>query len=262
MKRMIKLKPIVKTVHMYLWVIQIPFVFYFASTLAHIEGMNNEIEMMGEILDKEYENSRETVLALYRNSKRNALWNKKFIKLYNSAKDPMDFVLGPEFINSLDWENEIKNVKEEYVCLFKKSDRAYYGWDSVKEYKDALQIDPWIIQWSIKYPELRKQVANMYGKNMTIMLASYLGTPCGMVMCPYFTPVIQERMCGSYLYPRQYNACDNGKPHFKINGHSLDNNMYQFKPIHKGVHEINVEFEYMYNGSMHTFRDRMRLQVE
>lgn len=256
-----KILRLIEQSHRFAWVIQIPFIIYFGVTFFNIERMHSDIKLMESVLEKENHISKQNILDLYKNCEKGSQRKKHLEELYADVKDPLDFVLSEEFINSEDWLRETKQIEEDYLELlndFNQYNSPYYN----RSDENVFEITQREINWAERYPKLKKHIANKYGSQMVYILAGQLLPNCDMHLCSYFSPVIQKKNGLYYLYPYQENSCWHNDPKFKVNGELLEDATYVFKPERIGEHVLDVEFRYMFDGRMRSFYSSETLNVQ
>lgn len=236
MKLISRIQEFTTIYHRYIWLLNIPFVLYFAITVYQIEKMKSEVEMIQEVLHDEADRNLEICKKNYETLSLKANQTYKKRRFYGSVKLPLQKVLNAGFYQSDDWLGEVDQLEKEVKELLNKDHKVF----------DISQRD---LDWSEKYSAIKKYTTSKYGTQLINILNSKMySAHCSMYLCSWLYPIIQQYGDDLLLYPAVHNACDPKYAEFWVNGIKLEDKKYRFAPAESGLHYIDIEYKYLHNG--------------
>jgi len=222
--------------HRYSWLINLPFVIYFAISFFQIGKMKSEVKVIKEIL---VDQANKNVISSQDNYERisfTANKTKKKRNLYKSIQFPLQNVQNSNFIVSEDWLGEVSNLDNQIQELLGVKNTIF------KFNRNELQ-------WGNKYPAIKNYITSLYATEIINILYSQMNTGwCGMYLCKWFYPIIQKYGDDLLLYPSVYNVCDPKYDELWVNGIKLEKNKYLFKPTHQGLYTLDIEYKYLHQS--------------
>ena len=220
----------------YSWMINIPFVLYFAISLFQIGKMKSEVNIIQEILIDQAKNNVVNSQKNYENISFVSNKTKKKRSFYQSIQLPFQKVQSSDFIHSEDWLGEVSSLEMQIQELF-NAKKSIFDFDRIE------------LQWGNKYPAIKSYITSMYSTQIINFLYSKINSGwCGMYLCQWFYPVIQKYGDDLLLYPSVYNVCDPKYAELWVNGVQLEKGKYLFKPRSRGIHYLDIEYKYLHHS--------------
>jgi len=236
--------------HRYIWLINIPFTFYFAISLNGIAKMKSEINIMQEVLIDQAGKNIVGSQKSYECASFIANKTHKRRSAYKAVKSPLQKVQDSGFIQSEDWLGEVENLENLFQEFLEVNETVF-------------EFDRRELQWGNKYPAVRSYITSKYAcQIINILYIKMHPGSSSCYLCSWFYPIVQK--CGDdlLLYPNVIDACEPKYNEYWVNDVKLDKKIFRFKPAHRGLHSLNIEYKYLnYQGSPEVLSVRKDLLV-